>query len=361
MIIISSHFWYLQEPNMLLSFIHKLQSLATPTISKIALHPNNGTVNRRLLNLIDITSPPSSSPINGVITSDHTLDVSRQLWFRLFVPLDDHHHHPLPVIIYFHGGGFVLYSASTAAFDDVCRHMAARSSAVVISVNYRLAPEHKFPAQYEDGFDIVKFIDSEMRDKVAEFPAAADLGRCFLAGDSSGGNLAHHVALRCAGFVFKEVKICGLVMTQPFFGGEMRTDSETRLGNDAQLKKMDFYWKAFLPNGSNRDHPAVNVFGSENSEDTEAEAEAIVGMDFPDTIVFIGGLDLLQDRQRRYVNGLKKCGKNVHLVEYPNVLHGLSCAPHCPEYQLLIAQVSDFVLNHATSKYQREDSRSPKS
>ncbi|KAK9713949.1 hypothetical protein RND81_06G060400 [Saponaria officinalis] len=84
----------------------------------------------------------------------------------------------------------------------------------------------------DDGFDMVKFDDSEIRNKIPQFPVAADLGRCFLVGDSSGCNLAHHVAVRCGGFKFKEVKIRGLVMIQPFFGGEMRTESETRLGNN---------------------------------------------------------------------------------------------------------------------------------
>lgn len=75
-------------------------------------------------------------------------------------------------------------------YDDVCRRLAAGVLAIVVSVNYRLAPEHKYPAQHIDGFDVLKFIDG----KKQIMPENADLARCFLAGDSAGGNIAHHVA-----------------------------------------------------------------------------------------------------------------------------------------------------------------------
>ncbi|KAK9758298.1 hypothetical protein RND81_01G221400 [Saponaria officinalis] len=329
------------KPKNGLSFKSKLLLTASSIISGIACR-SDGTVNRRLLNLADLHTPPSDTPINGVSTYDFTIDASRQLWFRLFVPVHDSSDH-LPVIIFFHGGGFVHYSPSTTPFDTLCRRIAGDSHAVVISVNYRLAPEHKFPAQYEDGFDAVKFVDVEIREKVAGFPAAADLGRCFLAGDSVGGNLAHHVAVRCGGFDFKEVKIRGLVMIQPFFGGEVRTDSETRLGNggDLTLKRTDFFWKAFLPNGSNRDHLAVNVFGHESSKE-----DSLSGIEYPNTLVIVGGLDLLQDWQRRYVDGLKRSGKEVELVEFSDAGHGFYGTTEFAEFDMLIAKIGEFVVKH---------------
>ncbi|XP_074282515.1 putative carboxylesterase 18 [Silene latifolia] len=324
-----------------LSLRSRLLSRAAPFITAKACRPN-GTVYRHLLNLVDICTPPSITPIDGVKSSDHTIDASRKLWFRMFVPVNANSSQ-LPVIIYFHGGGFVLYSASTVPFDFLCRQIARSSPAIVISVNYRLAPEHKCPAQYIDGFDLVNFIDSEIRDKVSDFPANADVRRCFLAGDSSGGNLAHHVAVRCGGFEFKEVRIRGLVMIQPFFGGERRTASEIRLGVGPRLQKTDFFWKAFLPNGADRDHPASNVFGPGSSEE---DIISFSGIEYPATLVVIGGLDLLQDRQRSYVNGLKRSGKQVELVEYPDADHGFCCAAQCPEYDMLIGKVSEFVQNH---------------
>ncbi|KAL9229162.1 hypothetical protein vseg_004659 [Gypsophila vaccaria] len=328
----------ISKPKNGLSFKSKLMLTATSIINGVACR-SDGTVNRRLLNLADIHTPPSDTPINGVCTYDYTIDPSRQLWFRLFVP-DHESTDRLPVIVHFHGGGFVLYSPSTFPFDTFCRRIAGASHAVVISVNYRLAPEDKFPVQYEDGFDAVKFVDDEIREKVVGFPAAADLGRCFLTGDSAGGNLAHHVAVMCAGFDFKAVSIRGLVMIQPFFGGEVRTDSEIRLGNGGELtlKRTDFFWKAFLPNGSNRDHPAVNVFGNESSKE-----DSISGIEYPNTLVIVGGLDLLQDWQRRYVDGLKRSGKEVELVKFEDAGHGFYATTELAEFDLLIAKIGEFV------------------
>ncbi|GLT93924.1 hypothetical protein SLE2022_116930 [Rubroshorea leprosula] len=80
-------------------------------------------------------------------------------------------------------------------FDDFCRRMAREILTVVTSVNYRLAPEHKYPSEYDDGFDVLKFIDEGNFDR---FPASAVLTRCFISGDSVGWNLAHHMVMRAS-------------------------------------------------------------------------------------------------------------------------------------------------------------------
>ncbi|CAI0555962.1 unnamed protein product [Linum tenue] len=112
--------------------------------------------------------------------------------------------------------------ADSRFYDIFCRSLASETPAVVVSVNYRLAPEHRCPSQYEDGFDAVKFLDAVIN------LDGVDLGRCFLAGDSAGGNLAHHVAVRAAESeaALKRVKVTGLISIQPFFGGEERTESD---------------------------------------------------------------------------------------------------------------------------------------
>ncbi|XP_021740303.1 probable carboxylesterase 18 [Chenopodium quinoa] len=251
-----------------LSFMTKLQYSAHSFITKFAYH-SDGTVNRFLVNLADIRSPPSSTPVNGVTSYDHTIDSSRNLWFRIFIPANAPSNLSLPVIVYFHGGGFVSFAPSTMPYNTFCRKIAGDVSAVVISVGYRLAPEHRWPAQYEDGFDVLKLLDDkEMREKIGVFSANADVSRCFLAGDSAGGNIIHHVAIRACGTHFKTIKIRGLISIQPFFGGEKRTESELRVKNPPvlTLAQTDFSWKAFLPIGSDRDHPAANILGP-GSED----------------------------------------------------------------------------------------------
>lgn len=171
---------------------------------------HDGTVNRRLLGFFEygIKTPADSNPMKGVRTSDVTIDSSRNLWFRLFVPtqLNIQNDSQLPVIVFFHGGGFVYLSPDVKSYDIVCRRFACKIPAVVISVNYRLAPEHRYPAQYEDGFNVLEFLVSEK----SVLPENADLSRCFLAGDSAGANIAHHVAKRACESKFKDIKV------QPF-------------------------------------------------------------------------------------------------------------------------------------------------
>ncbi|XP_059639371.1 probable carboxylesterase 18 [Cornus florida] len=298
---------------------------------------SNATINRRLGNLLDRKSPSSNKPVNSVTSSDVTVDHFRNLWFRLYVPsaaADS----KLPLIVYFHGGGFALCGADSTPYDDFCRGLASETLAVVASVNYRLSPEYRFPAQYVDGFDALKFMDSTKDDTFLS--SNADLSRCFIAGDSAGGNIAHHVTVRAAENGFEKLKIIGMVLMQPFFGGEERTESELRLARAPMLNLdlTDWMWKAFLPEGSDRDHEAANVFGGGGSRSTD-----IAGLKFPATVMFVGGFDLLQDRQRRYYEGLKKCGKEVKLVEYPNGIHGFYGFPDLPETALLVTEVKDFI------------------
>ncbi|KAF6141490.1 hypothetical protein GIB67_000871 [Kingdonia uniflora] len=303
---------------------------------------SNGTVNRRLLSYLDVMAKGPPQTVNGVKTSDVTVDPTRNLWFRLYVPTD-HVNDPsisLPVIVYFHGGGFTFMSADTNMYDWVCRKIARHVPAVVVSVNYRLSPEYRYPSQYDDGFDTLKFLD---RGDIEGFPRNADVSRCFMAGDSAGGNLGHHVARRYAERVteFNKLRAIGLIAIQPFFGGEERTGSETRLDGltpIVNLERCDWHWKVFLPegSGSDRDHEVINVFGP--------NAVDISGLkDFPVTLVVIGGYDPLQDWQRRYYEGLKMSGINARLLEYPGGIHCFFLFSQLPQGSLLITELKNFV------------------
>ncbi|GLT44921.1 hypothetical protein SLA2020_187940 [Shorea laevis] len=315
----------------------RLFSSVTTFFTDLSCRPNF-TLNRRLFNLIDFKSPPSEKPINGVKSSDVTVDASRNLWFRLYTPTQDHDGDSMPIIVFFHGGGFAFMAANSKPYDDFCRRMAREIHSVVVSVNYRLSPEHRCPAQYEDCFDVLKFIDAN--DSFEGF-GNADPKLCFLAGDSAGANLAHHVAIYASGYEFSRVNLAGLVAIQAFFGGQERTESEINLAGApfVSVERTDWLWKAFLPEGSDRDHPMANVFGP-NSKD-------ITGLKFPATIVFVGGFDPLKDWQKRYYEGLKKCGKEAYLVEYPNAIHTFYAYPEVPESALFIKELKDFMEKQA--------------
>ncbi|GAB4837494.1 hypothetical protein Ancab_002355, partial [Ancistrocladus abbreviatus] len=286
-------------------------------------------------------APPSSTPVTGVVSSDVTVDPSRSLWFRLYVPTSavaaaD----AVPVVVYYHGGGFVLSSPDLKLYDDLCRGLARELSAVVLSASHRMAPEHRCPTQYDDGFETLKFID---RAKIDGFPPNADIGKCFLAGDSSGGNMSHHMAVRAAKHEFQKLRILGIILIQPFFGAEKRSESELEFEWNPiiTLERADFVWKQFLPEGSNRDHPAVNVFGSKSKD--------ISRIPFPATLVVTSGLDLLRDWSRRYYEWLVKSGKEAKLIEYPKVPHAFYAFQHVPEAHMLINEIKEFVSVRTSS------------
>lgn len=179
---------------------------------------------------------------------------------------------------------------------------------------------------------MLKFLDDE---KIEDFHTYGDLNHCFLAGDSAGGNISHHVAVKGAGFNFRKLKLAGIIAIQPFFGGEERTESEAMKAPVVSQDRSDWVWKAFLPDGSNRDHPAANVFGP-NSVDLST-------VEFPATMVVVGGFDPLKDWQRRYCEGLKRAGKEAYLVEYPNAVHSFYAFPELPESSLMVKEVRDFI------------------
>ena len=125
-----------------------------------------------------------------------------------------------------------------------------------------------------------------------------DLSRVYLAGDSAGGNIVHHLAIQVAGKNLDRLILRGLVLIQPFFGGEERTLTELREKNPLIISQelLDWFWKAYLPPDSNRDHPASNIFGPHSKD--------ISNVPVPPVIMFIGGRDILQDWQVRYSNDL---------------------------------------------------------
>ncbi|XP_023755672.1 probable carboxylesterase 18 [Lactuca sativa] len=324
------------QPSLSLPLRTRIALSAISTFTDAACR-KNGTVNRRIITLVDFKSQATSKSTNGVSSHDVVVDETRNLWFRVYVPTE-HAGEDLPVMVFMHGGGFVFLSPDALPYDAVCRRFARKVPVVVVSVNYRLAPEHRYPAQHDDCFDVLKFIDDE-ENRSKCLPENANLLRCFLAGDSAGGNLAHHVAQRACEYNFRRLKVIGVVAIQPFFGGEERTESETRLAGTplVSVKRTDWMWNAFLPEGEgfNRDHPIINVSGPQAVDVSE--------INLPPVMVVVAGFDVLRDWQKRYYEWLKKSGKEVYLFEHPNMCHAFYIFPELPESGQLIDQVKDFI------------------
>ncbi|CAL5084351.1 unnamed protein product [Urochloa decumbens] len=325
--------------------------LAGLTVAIDAVERSDGTVNRCLYGVIDrvLSARPNPRPNkSGVRSYDITMDASRNIWARVFAPSSaTSAGRPLPVVVYYHGGGFALFSPAIGPFNGVCRRLSAALGAVVVSVNYRLAPEHRFPAAYDDGVDALRFLDDRggvpagLDDKAVNIPV--DLASCFLAGESAGGNIVHHVANRWAArwqASAKALRLAGIFPVQPYFGGVERTASELALEGVApvvNLKRSDFSWTAFLPVGATRDHPAAHV----------TDENADLAEEFPPAMVVVGGLDPLMDWQRRYAEVLRRKGKEVEVAEYPGMFHGFYGFPEIPEAATVLQDMKAFFDRHS--------------
>lgn len=188
------------------------------------------------------------SPIedNSVSFKDCLFDKRFNLFLRLYKPqnqtpssLTDNNNgknkNKLPVVMFLHGGGFCFGSRTWPHIHNCCVRLASRLHALVVAPDYRLAPEHRMPAAVDDAVEAVRWLQRQglsLKDQEHGGDAClngdVDFDRVFLVGDSSGGNIAHHLAVRfgSGSIDMDPVRVRGYVLLAPFFGGEVRTKSE---------------------------------------------------------------------------------------------------------------------------------------
>ncbi|KAI4324950.1 hypothetical protein MLD38_030391 [Melastoma candidum] len=242
---------------------------------QIKLNPD-GTLTRNPATLT--IAPASSNPDDPipVLSKDLPIDDSLGTWFRVFLPRDRLHAEcrgeKLPLIVFFHGGGFILYNAALSAFSWFSNDLVLGLPAVVVSVEYRLAPEHRLPAAYDDAIEALRCIQRTEDEWLIKH---ADFSNCYLMGSSAGGNIALHAGLRVASKSVDELgplRIRGMILHHTYLGGEERTDSELRLVNDSvlPLAANDLMWQLALPIGADRDHVFCNPIPERNPGLTES-------------------------------------------------------------------------------------------
>lgn len=224
------------------------------------LRNSNNTITR--LHQVPYT-PPSSDPTLPitVLTKDITINQTNKTWVRLFLPNKPiPNDHKLPVIVFFHGSGFILASAGSTMFHDFCVKMVDEIGVFVVSVGYRLAPEHRLPAAYDDAMEALFWIRNSEDEWLTRY---VDYSKCYLMGKSAGATIAYHAAIRAVEVVkdLEPLKIQGLILRQPFFGGKERTKSELKPENDQILPLCvtDLMWELALPIGADRDHEFCNI------------------------------------------------------------------------------------------------------
>lgn len=307
----------------------------------------DGTFNRDLAEFLDRKVTANSNPVDGVYSFD-VIDRVTNLFNRIYRPVTNEDHlgmleleKPLstteiiPVIIFFHGGSFTHSSANSAIYDTFCRRVSGFCKAVIVSVNYRRSPEHRYPCAYDDGWNALKWVVSK-----TWLRSGKDLkAHVYLAGDSSGGNIAHNVAVKAAE---EGVEVLGNILLHPMFGGEARQEFEKKLDGKyfVTIQDRDWYWRAYLPEGADRDHIACNPFGP--------NAKTLKNLAFTKSLVVVAGFDLAQDWQLAYVNGLQNEGHDVKLIFLKEATIGFYFLPNNEHFYVLMDEIKSFVTSNSS-------------
>ncbi|GER41832.1 alpha/beta-Hydrolases superfamily protein [Striga asiatica] len=263
----------------------------------------------------------------AVVWTDLPYDEEHGLCLRIYKPRSP----PpasLPVILFFRGGGFCLGDRTWPDAHKSCLQLASGLGAVVVSPDYRLAPENRLPAAVEDARRSVVWLREQAVGADGGWlrPGEVDFGRVFVVGDSSGGNLAHQLAveLRRGSPGMEPMSVRGYVLMAPFFGGTTRTK----------------FWRLSLPIGSNADHPWANPFGPSSPNLESVELDPI--------LVLVGGCEVMKDRVEDYYKRLKAMGKEIEYVEYEGQEHGfLYIQPFSEMANKVIQDINRFIQKNS--------------
>ncbi|MEA2312618.1 MAG: acetyl esterase, partial [Solirubrobacteraceae bacterium] len=206
---------------------------------------------------------------------------------------------PLGVVTYLHGGGWMV--GSIGSFDTVVRALANASGAIVVSVGYRLAPEHPFPAGLDDALAAVRWIAANASE------LGGDPDRLAIAGDSAGGNLATVVARRLRG----EVTLRLQALIYPVTDAALSTPSYREFGerNGLTAASMQRFWNLYL-DGADGLHPDASPL----------RAEDLDGM--PPAYVLTAERDPLRDEGEAYADRLRAAGVEVASERFAGTIHG---------------------------------------
>lgn len=206
----------------------------------------------------------------------------------------------LPGLIYFHGGGFVLGTLDSA--DRPCRELAHLSGRVVVSVDYRLAPEHPFPAAVDDAYaaarDVVEHAD--------EF--GIDAGQVAIGGESAGGNLAAVTALRSRQRGGPSLSFQLLIYPQVDFTDDSPSMREFAAGHFITSELLAYFERHYFRSAQERSHPDASPLHAE-----------LHGL--PPAFILTAECDPLRDQGEAYAKKLERAGVAVQLKRYAGMFH----------------------------------------
>ena len=207
------------------------------------------------------------------------------------------------VTVFFHGSGFVI--CSIESHDAMCRQLCRRSGNIVVSVDYRLAPEHKFPAGPDDCLAATRWVAAH----ATEF--GGDPARLAVAGDSAGGNMAAVTALRARdeGGPALRAQLLMYPVTD-HYSVERDSYRERATGYGLTREAMVWFWNHYLEHPEDGAHPHASP----------VRAPSLAGL--PPAYVVTGEYDPLRDEGEDFAKRLRQAGVPVHVQRYADMNHG---------------------------------------
>lgn len=243
--------------------------------------------------------PPSTDSVTGVQSKDVVISPEPAVSARIFLPKIHDPTQKLPILFYIHGGGFCFESAFSPMFHKHLTSLAAEANAIAVSVEYGLFPDRPIPACYDDTWAALKWVQSHATRNGPDpwLSEYADFDRVFLCGDSGGANMCHSLAVRVGSDGLPGVKVVGMVMVHPFFGG---------------LAVDDEMWLYMCPEN-----------GGVNDRRLRPPAEDLVRIACEKVLIFFAEKDHLREVGQWYYDELKKSewGGSVEFVEHEDEFH----------------------------------------
>jgi len=235
----------------------------------------------------------------------------------------------LPVVVYFHGGGFVMGTLDT--HDPYCRGLATEAGVMVVSVNYRLAPEHKFPAGVEDSFVATEWVLAHVEE------LGGDGRRVFVGGDSAGATMATVVALLLRD-KNEAGRLAGQILLYPvtrYCDPPTGSYVEMAQGYGLTRKGMEWLWEQYLNDaGEGKDFRAAPLM-----------AKSLAGL--PRAFVVTAEYDVLRDEGLAYAKRLEAAGVDVTRVYAEGMNHGFACSmnefPFLPQAKDVLRKVAEWI------------------
>lgn len=217
---------------------------------------------------------------------------------RMYVPENAQN---APVIAFYHGGGFVI--GNLKSHDKVCRRLCKMNQAFVVAVDYRLAPEHKFPAAVEDCYDATKWV-SENIHKYGGNPE-----KLVVLGDSAGGNLAAVTAIQARDL--GTPKVAAQVLVYPMTNAKMEHPSITTNGKGYILTKdlMTWFTNHYVKEAADKSNPLMSPLFTKDLTN------------LPPALVQTAGFDPLRDEGIDYKEKLEQAGNQVEYTNYEGLVH----------------------------------------